>query len=96
MRITDRRGVSWRDPVHPGVRHWRSRSVSYWLPWPLAVLGWLFWLGFGWWLWLGLQLWIYVTCLLAAVLWWLLAGRGPFHVEHHRHLGFWWPTWRRP
>lgn len=41
IRFRESAGTSWQDPYAPGVRHWRSRGISY------GLFGWLM-TGFGW------------------------------------------------
>jgi hypothetical protein len=66
VRIRETAGTSWRDPRHPGTRHWRSTSVSYGAGW--GLLGFLvvapFWLL--WWM-LLLELWLSAECVLITV-----------------------------
>ncbi len=57
VRIRETAGTSWRDPRHPGTRHWRSTSVSY---------------GAGWWL-LGLGAWAFIAAPFLILWWMILA-----------------------
>ncbi len=67
-RIRHTEGVSWR--AGPGVRRWRSSSVSVGLGW--FGLGWLLWYGIAWPffiapLWLVAEFWLLVITALASL-----------------------------
>lgn len=91
--------MSWPDTRQPGVRHWASRSIYYRYPWFIAMAWYLFVLPFIVFpVWASLQFYVWAGCWLMGAGEWIWrshqSGRWlPFHVEHHRHMTFWWPVW---
>lgn len=81
MRVRDTQGVSWRDPAHPGTRHWASQSVSYRVPWWLLPFGWMAWLFFVLPLWLSIEVYVIFISGTITGATWLVEPSTRFHVE---------------
>lgn len=93
MRIRQTAGTSWRDPRQPGVRHWRSTSVSAGLDeWVLGWIAWhlVIWPFFLLPLWLSAECCIVLASGLSVVAEWAINPASRYRMESGRWGPFWY------